>query len=286
MCKGAYVMSIIQGAILGLVQGLGEFLPISSSGHVLLASMLMGVEFNDTYKILVILLHVGTLIPALIVFWNDWIDMILHPIRNKTLLLLFLASLPSLALYVIFDLDMFDTGWFLGPSFLFTALLLLLTDILASRSADPERNMRIPNALAMGIMQGFALLPGVSRSGATIFGAVASNVRKDTAAKFSFMMSAVAIVASLLVEGKDALEDHLFDKLELAPTLVGIIIAAVVGYLSIRFMLKIITRYPLSWFALYLAVLGIIILVVQLTASPLFPAFRIPEGMHLIRLGH
>ena len=88
-------MSIIQGAILGLVQGLGEFLPISSSGHVLLASMLMGVEFNDTYKILVILLHVGTLIPALIVFWNDWIDMILHPIRNKTLLLLFLASLPS-----------------------------------------------------------------------------------------------------------------------------------------------------------------------------------------------
>ena len=99
-------------------------------------------------------------------------------------------------------------------------------------------------------------------------------------------MSAVAIVASLLVEGKDALEDHLFDKLELGPTLVCIIIAAVVGYLSIRFMLKIITRYPLSWFALYLAVLGIVILVVQLTASSLFPAFQIPDGMHLIRLGH
>ena len=174
-------MSIIQGAILGLVQGLGEFLPISSSGHVLLASMLMGVEFNDTYKILVILLHVGTLIPALIVFWNDWIDMILHPIRNKTLLLLVVASLPTLAVYILAKklfpevngFSVFDNGWFLGAAFLITALFLLLCDGLASRrrSAKGEK-VSFLNAVVMGLFQGIGMTPGISRSGSTIFGGV------------------------------------------------------------------------------------------------------------------
>ena len=94
-------MSILQSAFLGLIQGLGEFLPISSSGHLLLARLFLGIQ-TDTpaMKMLDILLHIGTLLPVLIIFRKDWIDMILHPVRNKTLLLLVIASLPTLLVYL------------------------------------------------------------------------------------------------------------------------------------------------------------------------------------------
>ena len=98
-------MNILQSGILGLIQGLGEFLPVSSSGHLLLARIFMGLQdapaqVQSSYKVLDILLHVGTLIPLVIVFWKDWIDMLLHPVRNKTLLYLILASIPTLLVYL------------------------------------------------------------------------------------------------------------------------------------------------------------------------------------------
>ena len=98
-------MNILQAAILGLVQGLGEFLPISSSGHLLLSRILMGFTIDETgaYHMLDILLHVGTLIPVLIVFWKDWWAILKNPFKSKTLLLLFIASLPTLLFKVVFD---------------------------------------------------------------------------------------------------------------------------------------------------------------------------------------
>lgn len=271
-------MTIIQGAILGLLQGLGEFLPISSSGHLLLARLLMGIQDdNPAFRMLDILLHVGTLLPVVIVFWHEWWDMVFHPVRNKTLLLLFIASLPTLACYVVFDMDIFESGWFLGVSFLITAALLLLTDYVSARNAGKTK-VGVVSALCMGALQGLGLLPGVSRSGSTIMGGVLSGLDRKTAAKFSFMMSAPAIVASLLVEGKHAIEEHLFDHLELAPTLVAIVVAAVTGYFAIRFMLELISRIPMAWFALYVALLGLGILLLQLASSPLVPAFSLPAA--------
>ncbi len=117
-------MNILQAAILGLVQGLGEFLPISSSGHLLLSRILMGFTIDETgaYHMLDILLHVGTLIPVLIVFWKDWWAILKNPFKSKTLLLLFIASLPTLLFKVVFDdfITSCETGWFLGASFLLT----------------------------------------------------------------------------------------------------------------------------------------------------------------------
>ncbi len=271
-------MTIIQGAVLGLVQGLGEFLPISSSGHLVLARLLMGIGSEDpAFKMLDILLHVGTLIPILIIFWKDWLDLIRHPIRNRTLLLLFLASLPTLAVYLIFDLDVFDNGWFLGVAFLITALELVCIDFVSARRKNASEKVGIPNALLMGLFQGLALLPGVSRSGSTITGGVASGLDRKTAAKFSFMMSAPAIAASLLVEGYHAYKEDLFSHLSPVPTLVGVIIAGVVGFFAIRFMLRIISHVPMSWFALYVAVIGLVYLTLQLTGNPLLPVFHAPQ---------
>ena len=282
-------MSILQSAFLGLIQGLGEFLPISSSGHLLLARIFLGIQ-TDTpaMKMLDILLHIGTLIPVLIVFRKDWIDMILHPIRNKTLMLLVVASLPTLAVYLaakklfpaVDGFAVFDNGWFLGTSFLITAFFLLLCDRISFSSMNQKNSkVGIPQAIVMGLFQGIGMIPGISRSGSTILGGVSTGLNRTNAAKFSFMMSAPAIVGSLLMEGKDAISEGYIAEISFVPSLIGIIVAAVVGYFAIRFMLKLIAKVPLSWFALYLAVIGIVYLILQLTGSAIVPAFTIPASV-------
>lgn len=265
-------MSVIQAALLGLLQGLGEFLPISSSGHLLLGRMVMGLTIDESpaYKMLDILLHVGTLIPVLIVFWKDWWTILKNPFKSKTLLLLFIASLPTLVVKVIFDdfIDSCDTGWFLGVSFLLTAVFLLLAEYISSRKTSRQEKPSFLQAIVMGCMQGLALLPGVSRSGSTMAGGLFSGLDRKAAAKFSFMMSAPAIAGALLLEGKEALDNGWFADLALVPTLVGVAVAGVTGYLAIRFMLKLVTRVSLNWFALYVAILGVLLLAMQLFGFP------------------
>lgn len=279
-------MNVLQSALLGLVQGLGEFLPVSSSGHLLLARFLMGIQgqsaqVQSSWKVLDILLHVGTLIPLLLVFWKDWWAMLRHPVRNRTLFLLIVASLPTLLVYFaakklfpdVGGFSVFDNGWFLGASFLITALFLLICDLIASHRGRTDKKVGVFQAVVMGFFQGIGLIPGVSRSGSTILGGVFSGLDKKKAASFSFMMSAPAILGSLLMEGKDAMDEGLFDTIDFIPVAVGIFVAAVTGFLALRFMLKIVSTVPLSRFAIYLAVLGIIYLVFQLASSSLLPPF-------------
>lgn len=276
-------MSILESAFLGLLQGLAEFLPVSSSGHLLLARLFLGIQ-TDTpaMKMLDILLHVGTLIPVVVIFWKDWMAMLAHPVKNKTLLLLITASLPTLAIYLLAKkllpdyngFAIFDSGWLLGVSFLLSAAFLLLCD-LRGRSAG-KKEIGFGTAAVMGLFQGVGMIPGVSRSGSTITGGVLTGTVKNAAARFSFMMSAPAILGSLLMEGKDALEEGYIHDIELVPTLVGILVACAAGFLAIRLMLKIISRVPMGWFALYLAVIGIVYLLLQLTGNPLLPPFHAP----------
>ena len=270
-------MDAIQAAILGLVQGLGEFLPISSSGHLMLGRMVLGISVDQSsgvYHMLDILLHVATLIPVLIVFWKDWWAILRNPFKSKTLLLLFIASLPTLVVKVLFDdfIDGAETGWFLGVSFLLTAVFLLVAEHVSARMKARTEQPTIPQAIAMGCMQGVALLPGVSRSGSTLAGGLLCGLERKSAAKFSFMMSAPAIVAALLLEGYDAYKADVFEGVDMGsfvlPAIVGMIVAGVVGYIAIRFMLSLISRVSLNWFALYVAILGLIFLTLQLLQLP------------------
>ena len=281
-------MNLLQSALMGLIQGLGEFFPVSSSGHLMLGRFILGIQENDpTFKVLDILLHVGTLIPLLIVFWKEWIDMLRHPFRNRTLLYLVIASLPTLFIYlgakVLFrDVDgfhFFDSGWFLGASFLITALFLLICDFVSSRRPETGEKAGPVQAVIMGFFQGSGLLPGVSRSGSTILGGVLTGLDKKKAASFSFMMSAPAVLGSLIMEAKDLSGDDL-SRISLLPVIAAILIAAVTGYFALRFMLRIISKVPLSVFAIYVAVIGIIYLALQLSGSSLLPAFvpPVPAG--------
>lgn len=273
-------MNIFQAALLGLVQGLGEFLPISSSGHLLLGKMLLGLN-TDIPKMFDILLHVATLIPVLIVFWKDWWEILKNPFKSKTLLLLIIASLPTVVVMVLFKdfIDSCDTGWFLGVSFLLTGLFLLTAETLSARKKRTEERPSFFHAVVMGCMQGVALLPGISRSGSTLAGGLLSGLNRKSAAKFSFMMSAPAIAGALLLESVETLKEGWPAELTVLPVVVGMIVAGVSGYLAIRFMLSLISRVSLNWFALYVAVLGVVFLVAQLIGVEGVVPFAIPEAM-------
>jgi len=275
-------MTILQAVVLGLVQGLAEFLPISSSGHLILARAIMGISDADAatgaFMMLDVLLHAGTLLAVIVVFWKDWWAIVKNPFRSKTLLLLFIASLPALVTVVLLGdvVDTFFTGWFLGVSFLVTALFLLIAEFASSRAGKYADRPGFKHAILMGIAQAIALLPGVSRSGSTLMGGVTGGLERKSAAKFAFMMSAPAIVGSLIFEGKDAIEMGYLAELALVPTLIGVAVAAVSGYLAIRFMLKLIQRISLNWFGLYVGILGVIILLLQLAGFEGLPAFEMP----------
>ena len=263
-------MSILEGAFLGLVQGFAEFLPVSSSGHLNLLQALFGVDLEHQL-LFNLLLHVGSLAAVGIFFWKDWVDMLLHPIKNRTLFLLFMASLPALAAKVLFGdaLDYFEThNTILGVCFLITGVMLFLTQRFAKRnmeSGSEKQQVTLKEALVMGCLQAVGMLPGISRSGSTIFGGVSTKLDRSVAAKFSFMMSAPAIVAGALSEGLDVLESGVSFGSDLPAIIVGVIMAFIAGYVSIRFFMKLISKVSLNGFALYVAVLGVLVIILQLT---------------------
>lgn len=257
-------MDIMQAFWLGLVQGLAEFLPISSSGHLLLLQRIFGIS-NDSVT-LEVLLHMGTLLAVIVVYWRRLLNMILHPLQSE-LWLLVVATLPAVAAALLFDFSDAFAGEFLGFSFLITTLILWLSDLVAGVSFETKK-VKWYNALVMGIMQAIAILPGVSRSGSTIAGGVSTGLSRKRAADFAFLMSVPAILGSLVLEivsalkGEGGLATSLAsgDALALA---VGVITSAVFGFIAIKTMLKIVRRVRLTWFGLYTGVLGVLILVDQ-----------------------
>ena len=276
-------MQYLFNAIMGIIQGLTEFLPVSSSGHLLLGEKLLGLlgfQAKDALS-LAVMLHMGTLVAVAVIFWRDWLEMLKHPIKNPTLRLLFVASLPALVLVVLLGdwIDGLFTGWFLGTSFLITALFLVFIERVSGENA-PRRaradTVTMPTALTMGVFQGIALLPGVSRSGSTLLGGVLSGLSRRTAAKFSFMMSAPAILGSFVMEGKDAVEAGGLTSLLSPEILFGALFAAISGWLAIRYMLKLIERISFYKFALYVAIVGIAVIIMQLTGFAGFPPISLP----------
>ena len=186
-------MTIWIAMLLGLVQGLCEFLPVSSSGHLLLLQEIFGVTEGAMF--FTIMLHLATLVAVCIVYWKTLVKLILHPI-NKVVGMLIVATVPTVIIAILFKkVEPFasfytstEGGQFLGAGFLLTSLLLFLSDVLRRRNPKGKKmkDMRIGDALLIGGMQGLAILPSVSRSGGTIAGALFSGLNRKAAADFSF----------------------------------------------------------------------------------------------------
>ena len=278
-------MNVFHAAILGIIQGLAEFLPISSSGHLEVAQRLMGMQADSQAMLLLtVLLHAGTLVAVIVVFWEDWIGILKNLFHSKLLGLLIIASLPALIVKlglkaIDVDLDALFGGGFLGIGFLITGVFLLLAEMFSRRGRHAvEQQVGVKHAVAMGCFQALAMIPGVSRSGSTTLGGTATGLTKRNAIKFSFMMSAPAVLGSLLLEGKDAYETGAFGFLgeNILPIALGVVLAAVIGYLTARTMLKIINKVSFAWFALYVFLIGAAVIVMQLTGTAGFPPISTP----------
>jgi undecaprenyl-diphosphatase len=253
-------MGVLEAIVLGIVQGLTEFLPVSSSGHLVLLHNVFGMSepqlFFDT------MLHLGTLVAVVIVMWKSIVD-IFKNFFSKMTLYLIVATIPAVVATLLFG-DFFEgafTGTYLGYGFLLTACVLTLSEKISSR-VHRKREINMGSTVTMGIMQAVAIFPGVSRAGSTIAGGLVSGIDRRKAASFSFLMSIPAILGSVVLQGAKIVSDTAVN-VEILPTLVGAVCAAISGYFAIKFMLALISKKRLYGFAIYVAVLGILVLLDQ-----------------------
>jgi undecaprenyl-diphosphatase len=259
-------VSIFQAIVLGLVQGLSEFLPISSSGHLLLVRYLL--EWPEPGLAFDVSLHLGTLVAVLWYFWREWIGLVRAGLRvvvqraartveERRALFLILATLPAAAAGVLLQ-DAADTV-FRDPQVTATALIGLgLVLWLVDRNAARIRaldSMRWGDALVVGIAQCLALVPGVSRSGATMTAARALGFDRQAAAVFSFLMSMPIIGAAALRKVPEAIAAGGFD----VALLLGILAAMLSGWLAIAVLLRFVSKRSYGVFAVYRVALGILV---------------------------
>ena len=257
-------MNVFQSMLLGFVQGLTEFLPVSSSGHLILVRELLGLE--SSCMMYDILLHLGTLVPVFVFFGKEFLGLFRPPFGK--MLRLIIATLPAaVAGFLLSGMidDVFGSGKFLCVTFALTAVLLLLTERLSSRNDRPSP-LGTKQAVGMGLMQVVALLPGLSRSGSTVFGGIAMRGNREDVAKFSFLMSVPVIFGSACVGLIGVATGS--GTLELTvgwwETLCGIAAATVGGMFAVKIMMKIIVKAKYKPLAFYLFGASILSLVLAL----------------------
>ena len=242
-------MEIAYIIILGIVQGLTEFLPVSSSGHLVLLESLFDVQIDII--MLNIFLHLGSLLAVIIYYRKMLWQLIKHPF-NQTTLLLFLATVPTVIIVLLFS-DFIEAsfgGQYLSFGFLVTALFM----IIASFDYKGKKQMDKKTAVFMGVIQGLATLPGISRSGSTLTAGIVCGKDKKEVADFSFLMSIPVIIGSLVFE---CVKIESF-SLPFIDIVIGMIFSFIFGYIAIKWMIQIVKKAKLYYFSIYLIILAII----------------------------
>ncbi len=223
------------------------------------------------------MLHAGTLIAVFIVLRRDIWDILRNLIQPLTGFLI-IATIPAVIAALVFgDIieHFFESGQFLGVCFLATSFILFAAERLSKRGDKKDREkMNWLDALITGIMQAIAIIPGISRSGATISGALSRKLDRDFAARFSFLLSIPAILGAVVIQSKNLLKNGAAqtagENIGTAAVIAGTISAAIVGFFAVKFMLKIIREKSLYGFAVYTAVLGILVLTDQFITRFIF----------------
>ena len=280
-------MSILEAVILGIIQGLTEFLPVSSSGHLALTRALTGIDVEgDLLMAFDVLLHVATLIPVCIVFRKTIFDLIKNPFQ-KTTLFLIIGTLPAVIAALVFrnQIDFLFSGayWFLAITFAITGFVLLFADWAAGQAAKNavesgnfgEKTMQTmtwKDAAIVGCAQAFAIPPGITRSGTTIAASLGLKFSREEAAKFVFLLSIPAIVGGSVLEVVNLAtrEAGLFTDINPVAIAMGFIAAVLSGYLAIKFFLALIKRARLRYFSIYVFALAIFIAVDMLILDGMF----------------
>ncbi len=270
----------IQALVMGLVQGLTEFLPISSSGHLVLVPWLFGWKdpFLDSLAFSV-MLHMGTLLALLVYFWRDWIRVIpagLASIRDRSLRgdpdrklawLLVVATVPAVIVGPLFN-DALESA-VRAPALVALMLcvgaaIIWLADRWGSKLRDMG-SMTFLGAFGIGVAQVLALVPGISRSGVSISAGLLEGLNREAAARFSFLMATPVIAGAGAFEALKLIRGDSGPRPEVNLVVIGFIAAAISGLLAIRFMLEFLKRQPMTGFVVYRVVAAVIVFIVLLS---------------------
>ncbi|MFH0885251.1 MAG: undecaprenyl-diphosphate phosphatase [Candidatus Micrarchaeota archaeon] len=248
-------MELAQALLLGLIQGITEWLPVSSSGHLALAQHFFGIEASVAFDII---LHLGTLLAVIAYYRNDLLALGsgLLARDEKSIRLAGLILLSSIPTAIIgFSLRDFFESMFGSPVAIACALAITgLFLIVASRFKTGGALIGARSALLIGLAQGIAVAPGISRSGSTIGTALILGVEREEAARFSFLAAIIPILGAALLEGRHALDGGI----DVVPVAVGFLVAAIAGYLSIAILIRLLKESRLQWFGYYCIALAVL----------------------------
>jgi undecaprenyl-diphosphatase len=265
-------MSVLQAILLGIVQGITEFLPISSSGHLVLGKALLGIHTQGiAFEVFV---HFGTFLAVLTIFWGDcwnilrsWGNALRQPSPGHWSLcyqeepffrlgfLIVLATIPAVVIGLLFEHQV--EAAFSHPLFVSCALLVTGTILLGTRWTKPKATrFGMARALIIGAAQAFAILPGISRAGSTIAAGMYTGVERSEAARFSFLLALPVILGACVVEGKELLQTGVPPQ-EAVTLLVGTIAAYGAGVIALKWLLGVIRRGRLDRFAYYCYAVGL-----------------------------
>lgn len=278
-------MSYLSAIFLGLVQGIAEFLPISSSGHLSIFQNFLGLSGVDdgSHVVFDILLHLATLvavcafyrrdIAAIIIEGIDYVKSVGHPVPGekkrypavRLLVMMFFATLPLFLILPFKDAveSLYNNTYFIGGALIFCGCMLFFSDRLP-RGHKTEKNMRIRDALVIGAFQAIATVPGISRSGSTITAGVAMGLNRNFAVKFSFLLSIPAILGANILTLADVIAEGGMAEGMWGYYLVGMAVALVSGYLSLWLVKYISQKGKFGYFAYYCWAVGLVTIILSI----------------------
>ena len=283
MTGGLNPLSLLSSILLGLIQGLAEFLPISSSGHLAIAEHFLGqAGVPATPDFFDVLLHLGTLVAVFAAYWQDIRDMIVElidgvrdlvrgttpnpiPPARRMILLIIVGTLPLFVVLPVKDLVEGLSGniYFVAGALIVTGFLLFASDRV-KKGRKTERSAKLLDVLLVGIAQAIATCPGISRSGTTITTGCFVGFDRKFAVRFSFLLSIPAVLGANILTLKDAIQENSIIVSDIPVYLVGVAVAAVVGYICIRLLKMIADKGKFGWFAYYCWAVGLIVLALTL----------------------
>lgn len=253
-------MQIDQAVLLGLIQGVTEFLPVSSSGHLVIFQQLFGItESMVTFDVF---LHLGTLTAVVVFFWKDILNL-----RRTELIGLAVGTIPAviagLLLSEISD-QIFASTLLVGFALIVTGVLNLFSDNMLNSSSQKETKEVAPvSALKIGLWQALAIIPGISRSGSTVFGGLKNGLERQTAFRFSFLLSIPAILGASALEGYKVFQTNELN-FEWLPIFLGVVAAFVAGFFCLKLLQYLIKEAKLKYFGWYCFLVGGLVIVVSL----------------------
>lgn len=250
-------MSIIEAFLLGILQGLTEFLPISSSGHLVLGEHVLGIQLDpQSLKAFDVILHAGTLVALLVYFWKDWMEMlfegIVKDLKESLLLKIIIATIPAVIVGLWFG-DAIDE-YFRSPMMV-GRMMMAVALVLALCERFPwKKSKEIPSlmqGILIGCFQAIALIPGVSRSGMTMAGGMFQGMKRHSAAKFSFLLGTPAIAGAALLIGLKVWSGE-YTLPPFGTVIIGFFASAVSSFVCMHFLLQFVKRHGLWVFSIYL----------------------------------